>query len=186
MTSAMPSAMTHRHYRVARHAAQPVLRPASAFNFPLVTPRDYAAITDLLPVGADAPVLLDHAQYFEWLARVVGELRAQLPGARIFLELRMPSVGSLPEGLLRADVLMGAELAAEAAFWAAHGAAPVVWIGDRIRRELDHAADNTLAIAVAPPAAVATVEAVVARPWPAHAITIVSTAPSPSPTRPTP
>jgi hypothetical protein len=166
-------------YAVAYRAHQPVVRRASAFNFPLATPRDYAAIADASPADP-SPVLLDHAQYFELLAQLVGDLRAELGAAtRIFIELRMPSVGSLPDALLSPGVLMGAELSAEAAFWAAHAAAPVVWIRDRIRRELDLAGDNTLTVAVWPETAFAGADAVIARGWPAHAIDIIPIASSP-------
>jgi hypothetical protein len=165
--------MSPRRYLLAYHPTQPVLRPAAAYNFPLSTPADYAAITALLPDDPHVPVLLDHAQYFELLARLVADLRAALGAAtRIFIELRMPSVGSLPEGLLRPGILMGADLHAEAAFWAARGDAAVVWIADRIRRELDQAADNSLTVAVWPDSARAMADAVIARPWPEHAIAI--------------
>jgi len=161
-----------RRYAVAYRAQQPVVRRASAYSFPLTTPRDYAAIADVAPADA-ASVLLDHAQYFELLAQLVVDLRAQLGAAtRVFIELRMPLVGSLPEALLSPGVLMGCELQAEAAFWAARGDAPVVWIRDSIRRELDLAGDNTLTVTVWPETAFARADAVIARGWPAHAVAV--------------
>jgi hypothetical protein len=166
--------MSPRRYTLAYRPLRPVIRRASAYNFPLSTPSDYAAITELVAQDEHAPVLLDHAQYFEFLARLVSDLRAALGAhTRIFIELRMPSVGRLPDGLLRAGIVMGANLRREAAFWAAHGAEPVVWLGDRIRRELDHAADNTLTVAVWPETASAAADAVIARSWPEHAIAIL-------------
>ncbi len=162
-----------RRYAVAYRPVQPVVRRACAYNFPLAAPRDYAAITEQAAEGQHAPVLLDHAQYFELLAGLVAGLRAALgAGTRIFIELRLPSVGALPEELLRPDVLLGAGLAAEAGFWAARGAEPVVWLHDHIRRELDLAGDNSLTMAVWPRAAFAGADAVIARSWPAHAIDI--------------
>jgi len=161
-----------RHYRIEHDRSRSAVVPASAQVFPLHTPRDYARMT-ARQSDAQAPVLLNHAQYFVFLSQLADALWQTLgERTRLFIQVRTPSTGPLRENLLRPEVLLGSNLLREAAFWAEHGSDGVVWVADRIRRDLDYPTDNSLSCVVWPASSAAAVDAILSRSWPEHAIKI--------------
>ncbi|WP_394843522.1 hypothetical protein LZC95_41550 [Pendulispora brunnea] len=164
--------MMHR-YQMVPERTRPVVLPASTYTFPLHTTLDYARIA-AFQSEQPAPVLLDHAQYFEFLSKWADALWAALgEKAHLFIEVRMPYVGTLPDNLLRPEVLLGAHLFAEAASCGEYAEYPVVWISDRIRRDLDYPSDNSLNLAVWPTPCTSAVEATLERSWPEYAMTFI-------------
>jgi len=164
--------MMHR-YQMVPERTRPVVLPASTYTFPLHTAHDYARI-ETFQREQRAPVLLDHAQYFAFLSQWADALWAILgDAAHLFIEVRMPYVGTLPEKLLRPEVLLGAHLFPEAASCAEYAEHPVVWIGDHIRRDLDYPSDNSLDLVVWPASCAPAVDATLERAWPEYAMTFI-------------
>ncbi|WP_446902668.1 hypothetical protein [Burkholderia sp. YIM B11467] len=170
----------HFTYRIERDARQPVAVAASAYRMPLDTPADYARAAlaeaagdtydaDDAPVG-ERRVLLDHVQYFAFLAEATARIRdAVHPNARIFIEVCAPYFGALPAELLAPHVLLGVHLYDEALRDAARGT-PIVWIGDRILRDAEFAGDNRVCCAIWPARLADTFDAQLRGPWPSYAI----------------
>lgn len=175
----------HFTYRIERDARRPVAVAASAYRMPLDTPADYAraalaeAASDVYDAGAthtgdalggDRRVLLDHVQYFAFLAEISARIRdAVHPDARLFIEVCAPYFGALPAELLAPHVLLGVHLYDEALRDAARGA-PVVWIGDRILRDAEFAGDNRVCCAIWPARLADAFDAQLRGAWPAYAI----------------
>ena len=137
----------HFTYRIERDTRRPVAVAASAYRMPLDTPADYARAAlaetagDLYDagdaLGGERRVLLDHVQYFAFLAEITARIRdAVHPEARVFIEVCAPYFGALPAELLAPHVLLGVHLYDEAL----RDAARV--IGDRILRDAEFAGDN--------------------------------------------
>jgi hypothetical protein len=159
------SALISSAYRLVRQPRQPFTVPANAYRMPLGTPADYAralqcespgGTVDSDPLAqfdtADNPrrVLLDNLQYFAFLAELSTRIRQDVhPGVHLFVEVCAPYFGALPEALLHPDVLLGVSLTSEAR-WHAERGEPVIWIADRILRDLDFAGDNSVHCAVWP------------------------------------
>lgn len=177
-------------YRLRRAASRPVLVPANAYRMPLGMPggsaADYAraaaaeaaAFADTArlagcPDDDDARrVLLDHERHFAFLAALAVQAREAVHDElRLHVEVRASYMGVLPAALLAPWVLLGADLYHEAARDAARGW-PTLWIGDRIRRDVDFAGDNTLRCALWQADLAAPLDALLRRAWPAHAIRI--------------
>jgi hypothetical protein len=168
-------------YRLARDAQQPVTVAANAYRMPLASIADYARVMqcdDGLPeaemVAADAPserrVLLDHVQYFTFLAELTGRVRSSIDAsARLFFEVCAPYFGSLPQALLQPRVLLGVGLFDEAQWYGARGET-VLWFGDSILRDLDYAGDNSIRCAVWPAHLASAVDTVLRSDWSRYAI----------------
>ena len=88
----------HFTYRIERDTRRPVAVAASAYRMPLDTPADYARAAlaetagDLYDagdaLGGERRVLLDHVQYFAFLAEITARIRdAVHPEARVFIEV---------------------------------------------------------------------------------------------------
>ncbi|ABB06463.1 hypothetical protein [Burkholderia lata] len=170
----------HFTYRIERDAQQPVAVAASAYRMPLDTPADYAraALAESAgnaydagdALGGDHRVLLDHVQYFAFLADITTRIRDVVhPDARVFIEVCAPYFGALPAELLAPHVLLGVHLYDEALRDAARGA-PVVWIGDRILRDAEFAGDNRVCCAIWPARLADAFDAQLRGPWPSYAI----------------
>ena len=123
----------HFTYRIERDTRRPVAVAASAYRMPLDTPADYARAAlaetagDLYDagdaLGGERRVLLDHVQYFAFLAEITARIRdAVHPEARVFIEVCAPYFGALPAELLAPHVLLGVHLYDEALRDAARGA----------------------------------------------------------------
>ncbi|KVQ96065.1 hypothetical protein WK09_00155 [Burkholderia ubonensis] len=170
----------HFTYRIEREARHPVAVTASAYRMPLDTPSDYAraALAETACMGADAAgderrVLLDHVQYFAFLAELTARVRdAVHADARLFIEVCAPYFGSLPAALLAPHVLLGVHLYDEALRDAARGV-PVVWIGDRILRDAEFAGDNRVCCAIWPARLADAFDTQLQRAWPSLAIRVV-------------
>ena len=115
----------HFTYRIERDTRRPVAVAASAYRMPLDTPADYARAAlaetagDLYDagdaLGGERRVLLDHVQYFAFLAEITARIRdAVHPEARVFIEVCAPYFGALPAELLAPHVLLGVHLYDEA------------------------------------------------------------------------
>ncbi|KVE40191.1 hypothetical protein [Burkholderia sp. TSV86] len=174
----------HFSYRIVRDASRPVVVAANAYRMPLDTPADYARATLAADAGAAAPgnappgrddarrVLLDHVQYYAFLADLTQRVRAAVhPDARLFFEVCAPHFAPLPAALLAPHVLLGVDLYGEALRDAADGA-PVVWFADRITRDLDFAGGNTLRCALWPARMAGALDALLRRAWPAYGMRI--------------
>ncbi|SMF99887.1 hypothetical protein [Burkholderia singularis] len=181
----------HFSYRIVRDASQPVIVTANAYRMPLDTPADYARATLAAaasaaapggaPPGRDGPrqgrddarrVLLDHIQYYAFLAELTQRVRAAVhPDTRLFFEVCAPHFAALPAALLAPHVLLGVDLYDEALRDAADGA-PVVWFADRIARDLDFAGGNTLRCALWPARMAGALDALLRRAWPAYGVRI--------------
>ncbi|OXI78695.1 hypothetical protein CFB50_33905 [Burkholderia sp. AU33423] len=170
----------HFTYRIERDARQPVAVAASAYRMPLDTPADYARAALAETAGnvydasdalaGDRRVLLDHVQYFAFLAEVTTRIRDDVhPDARVFIEVCAPYFGALPAELLAPHVLLGVHLYDEALRDAARGA-PVVWIGDRILRDAEFAGDNRVCCAIWPARLADAFDAQLRGAWPSYAI----------------
>lgn len=173
----------HFTYRIERDARQPVAVAASAYRMPLDTPADYAraalaeAAGDAYDAGntsdvagGERRVLLDHVQYFAFLAEVTARIRdAVHPDARLFIDVCAPYFGALPAELLAPHVLLGVHLYDEALRDASRGA-PVVWIGDRILRDAEFAGDNRVCCAIWPARLADAFDAQLRGAWPSFAI----------------
>jgi hypothetical protein len=165
----MTSKQSNR-YRLIYERARPLVLSASAYNVPLHVPEDYVRITAYQP-DANGPILLDHAQYFDFLSELADRLWGALgKETRLFIELRSPYIHALPENLLKAEVLMGSGLLSEAEFWAKYGEHPVVWIRDCIRRDLDYPGDNSVHSITWPSAGAELVDAALIGCWERHAV----------------
>ncbi|UXU86008.1 hypothetical protein [Burkholderia sp. S-53] len=173
----------HFTYRIERDAQRPVAVAASAYRMPLDTPADYAraALAEAAcnaydagdASGGERRVLLDHVQYFAFLAETTVRIRdAVHPDARVFIEVCAPYFGALPAELLAPHVLLGVHLYDEALRDAARGA-PVVWIGDRILRDAEFAGDNRVCCAIWPARLADAFDAQLRGPWPSYAIRLV-------------
>jgi hypothetical protein len=176
-----PGSMTYRLASVPQARRVPVTVPANAYRMPLGTTADYgrAMAADDYRKGAtedsndEGRVLLDHVQYFAFLAQLTTRLREACgPGTLLFLEVCAPYFGSLPAVLLEPGVLLGSGVHDEASWHAALGAT-VVWVGDRFRRDLDYAGDNTLRCVVWPAGLAAAVNAVMHADWSSHAVELI-------------
>lgn len=172
-----PGSMTYRLASVPQAQRVPVTVPANAYRMPLGTTADYAramAADDYREDASDeGRVLLDHVQYFAFLAQLTTRLREACgPGTLVFLEVCAPYFGSLPAVLLDHGVLLGSGLHDEARWHAGLGA-KVVWVGDRFRRDLDYAGDNTLHCVVWPAGFAAAVDAVMYADWSSHAVELI-------------
>ena len=170
----------HFTYRIERDTRRPVAVAASAYRMPLDTPADYAraALAETAgdpgdagdALGGERRVLLDHVQYFAFLAEITARIRdAVHPEARVFIEVCAPYFGALPAELLAPHVLLGVHLYDEALRDAARGA-PVVWIGDRILRDAEFAGDNRVCCAIWPARLADAFDAQLRGAWPAYAI----------------
>ncbi|KAF1040169.1 MAG: hypothetical protein GAK33_01169 [Burkholderia lata] len=170
----------HFTYRIEHDARQPVAVAASAYRMPLDTPADYAraALAETAgdvydagdALGGEHRVLLDHVQYFAFLAEITTRIRDVVhPDARVFIEVCAPYFGALPAELLAPHVLLGVHLYDEALRDAARGA-PVVWIGDRILRDAEFAGDNRVCCAIWPARLADAFDAQLRGPWPSYAI----------------
>ncbi|HHL4084052.1 hypothetical protein [Burkholderia sola] len=173
----------HFTYRIERDARRPVAVAASAYRMPLDTPADYAraALAEAAgdaydagnahdAAGGERRVLLDHVQYFAFLAEITARIRdAVHADARLFIEVCAPYFGTLPAELLAPHVLLGVHLYDEALRDAARGA-PVVWIGDRILRDAEFAGDNRVCCAIWPARLADAFDAQLRGAWPAFAI----------------
>lgn len=167
MTKRSPSSFQLRQDRSGS-----LVLPASTYNIPLHEAEDYSRLHAYQTV-ATGPTLLDHAQYFSFLSDLAERIWQVLGSeARLFIELRAPYIDSLPENLLRARILLGSELLAEAEFWAERGKHPVVWIADQIRRDLDYPGDNTLRFQAWPEECVDQVASAISGLWERHAIRV--------------
>jgi hypothetical protein len=167
MTKRIPSSFLLRQDRT--HS---LVLPASTYNVPLHEAEDYSRMYAYQTVATNATVL-DHAQYFSFLSELVEKIWQVLGSqARLFVELRAPYIDSLPENLLKAGILMGSELLAEAEFWAEHGQYPVVWMADQIRRDLDYPGDNSLRFLVWPEEHARKVTAAITGFWEKHAMRV--------------
>ncbi|MFM0738655.1 hypothetical protein PQQ51_15550 [Paraburkholderia xenovorans] len=174
-------------YRLARDAQQPVTVAANAYRMPLASIADYARVVqcdDWLPAepknaaiathetapAGERRVLLDHVQYFAFLAELSGRVRNEIDAsARLFFEVCAPYFGSLPPALLQPRVLLGVRLFDEAQWYGARGET-VVWVGDHILRDLDYAGDNSIHCAVWPAHLASAVDAVLLSDWSRYAI----------------
>lgn len=167
----------HFTYLIERDARRPVAVAASAYRMPLDTPADYAraALAEAAgdaydAAGGERRVLLDHVQYFAFLAEVTARVREAVhPDARLFIEVCAPYFGALPADLLAPHVLLGVHLYDEALRDAARGA-PVVWIGDRILRDAEFAGDNRVCCAIWPARLADAFDAQLRGAWPSFAI----------------
>ena len=156
------SALIPLVYHMVRYPQRLFTVPANAYRMPLETAADYAramqAESPCEPVcfdHMDRPedarrVLLDNLQYFVFFAELSIRIRREIHAdVHLFIEVCAPYFGPLPDALLHADVLLGVSLSKEARWHAARGE-PVVWVGDRIRRDLDFSGDNSVHCGVWP------------------------------------
>jgi hypothetical protein len=166
------NSLSSLHYRLCSERGVPVVLRESTYDVPLTTADDYARIAAYQP-NENAPVLLDHAQYFEFLSELVEAFWGALgEDARLFIQLRAPYLDSLPANLLDARVLLGTALGAQLAYWASHESRPALAITDRIRRDLDYPGDNTLTCMASDLRWLEAADAALARSWPRYALRI--------------
>jgi hypothetical protein len=169
-------------YRLSRLARTAVTVPANAYRMPLHAVADYARARqcdDWLDGGNGGDrdelrrVLLDHVQYFGFLAELTTRIRARAGATTLlFVEVCAPYFGSLPLVLLEPGVLLGSGVFNEASWHAELGGAgaPVVWLDDRFLRDLDYAGDNTLRCAVWPASLAPAIDAALRSDWSHYAV----------------